>query len=354
MVIPYITTDVDLQRVAESHVQNNYQNFAVSTLPKALVLDKRSGRSNTTNYNLSALATSLTGALSDWAPGIDPPGPIQMDSTAVAATVRMRTTQSIVRSLRNGAAFEERIADLTNNIVPIQLSKCWQDLSIQISSAMTDTAKFQRFSFTGSTGEGLDQPSDYSNQNPINDIEKQLVLLRPYVNMGFELRAYLSGRTASVLAQHPSYTGTGGGVAAGLPMAQFKERFSAIHGCTTHIFSDLMNSADYGATATIVEALAQTDATTVCFFGLFDTRGGSVYDLRSSSSNDAPDGALFWACSQDPTVAHHLDSRRQTEEFWGRHGSGIISPRGAAAGPAADLGFFMRGETSGADLGIFK
>jgi len=42
------------------------------------------------------------------------------------------------------------------------------------------------------------------------------------------------------------------------------------------------------------------------------------------------------------------------QEFWGRAGYTIYSPRGAAAGPASDLGFFMKAVTSGASLGIFK
>ena len=48
------------------------------------------------------------------------------------------------------------------------------------------------------------------------------------------------------------------------------------------------------------------------------------------------------------------DERKQVQEFWGRCGYTIYSPRGTSAGPAADLGFFMKAVTDGADLGIFK
>jgi len=215
---------------------------------------------------------------------------------------------------------------------------------------------FERQDFTCSTGKGLDSSEDYANQNPVKDIENNLVLLRPYSNFaGLELRCYMSGKVASVLATHPAYTGggTGSAVASGLPRADFISRFSSLHGCKTYVFDNLTNSAALGASASIVETFNQANSSAVLFFGLFDTRGAS-FDLRSQDTNDAPDGALVWACSQDPNVAQYLDERKQVQEFWGRAGYTIYSPRGAAAGPASDLGFFMKAVTSGASLGIFK
>jgi hypothetical protein len=358
MSIPYAVTDVDINRVSKSFVQSSLGSFAISTMPKALCLDRFTGRSNKTDYDLASLSNALQSStnLRDWSPGIDPPAPTTLGESAVSFTVRIRSTYSLVRPLKRGQTMEHRFADLENNIVPIQLSKVYQAHDADIAAAMVNSSLFTEIAFTGTSGEGLDQPTDYANQNPIKDIENNLVLLRPYSNFaGLELRCYMSGKVASVLATHPAYTGggTGSAVASGLPRADFISRFSSLHGCKTYVFDNLTNSAALGASASIVETFNQANSSAVLFFGLFDTRGAS-FDLRSQDTNDAPDGALVWACSQDPNVAQYLDERKQVQEFWGRAGYTIYSPRGAAAGPASDLGFFMKAVTSGASLGIFK
>jgi len=358
MSIPYAVTDVDINRVSKSFVQSSLGSFAISTMPKALCLDRFTGRSNKTDYDLASLSNALQSStnLRDWSPGIDPPAPTTLGESAVSFTVRIRSTYSLVRPLKRGQTMEHRFADLENNIVPIQLSKVYQAHDADIAAAMVNSSLFTEIAFTGTSGEGLDQPTDYANQNPIKDIENNLVLLRPYSNFaGLELRCYMSGKVASVLATHPAYTGggTGSAVASGLPRADFINRFSSLHGCKTYVFDNLTNSAALGASASIVETFNQANSSAVLFFGLFDTRGAS-FDLRSQDTNDAPDGALVWACSQDPNVAQYLDERKQVQEFWGRAGYTIYSPRGAAAGPASDLGFFMKAVTSGASLGIFK
>jgi len=358
MSIPYAVTDVDINRVSKSFVQSSLGSFAISTMPKALCLDRFTGRSNKTDYDLASLSNALQSStnLRDWSPGIDPPAPTTLGESAVSFTVRIRSTYSLVRPLKRGQTMEHRFADLENNIVPIQLSKVYQAHDADIAAAMVNENLFERQDFTCSTGKGLDSSEDYANQNPVKDIENNLVLLRPYSNFaGLELRCYMSGKVASVLATHPSYTGGGSGsaVASGLPRADFINRFSSLHGCKTYVFDNLTNSAALGASASIVETFNQANSSAVLFFGLFDTRGAS-FDLRSQDTNDAPDGALVWACSQDPNVAQYLDERKQVQEFWGRAGYTIYSPRGAAAGPASDLGFFMKAVTSGASLGIFK
>lgn len=357
MTLPYAVTDVDINRVSESFVQSRLSDFAVSTLPKALCLDRFTGRSNTITYDLAELSNSLLAGtdLRDWAPGIDPPAPTTLAEASVSLTVRIRSTLSIPRPLRRGATFENRFADLERNIVPIQLSKVYQAHDADIAAAMVNTNLFTRKNFTvGSSGKSLNDADDYANQNPVKDIEQNLVLLRPYVNFsGMELRCYMSGKVASVLATHPAYTGGGSGsaVASGLPRADFLSRFSSLHGCKTYVFDNLTNSAALGASATIVETFNQANSSAVLFFGLFDTRGN--FDLRSQESADAPDGCLVWASSQDPEVVQYLDERKQVQEFWGRCGYTIYSPRGGANGVASDLGFFMRAVTSGTDGGVF-
>lgn len=355
MAIPYTVTDVDINRVSESFVQSNAQNFAVaSSIPKALCLDRYSGRSNTTSYDLAALENSLVAAeVSDWSPGVDPPGPLQLAETSVSFSVDIKTTRSIVRPFRQGATFEQRLTDLETNIVPIQLSKIYQAQDLALASLMVG-ASFAEQSWTGTAAKGLDDAGDYANQNPIKDIETPLSLIRPYVNFsGLELRAYMSGKVASVLAQHPAYTGggSGSGVASGLPRAAFIERFSALHGCRTFIFDNLVNSAAYGASASIVQTFNQSNTSAVLFFGLFDTRGG--FDLRSEATMSAPDGAIVCGESLAPTVTSATNDRTQVQEFWGQGGFSLYSPRGTGAGPASDLGFFMRAEATVAATGIF-
>ena len=353
--IPYTVTDVDISRVSSSFVQSNTANFAVaSTIPKALCLDRYSGRSNTTSYDLAALENSLVAAdVSDWSPGVDPPGPLQLAETSASFTVQIKTTRSIVRPFRQGASFEQRMMDLENNIVPIQLSKIYQAQDLALASLMVG-GSFAEQSWTGSATKGLDDPTDFGNQSPIRDIETPLSLIRPYQNFsGLELRCYMSGKVASVLAQHPAYTGggTGSGVAAGLPRAAFIERFEALHGAKTYIFDNLINSAAYGASPTIVQTMNRTNGSAVLFFGLFDTRGG--FDLRSEATMSAPDGAIVCGESLAPTVTSAINERTQVQEFWGQGGFSLYSPRGAAAGPASDLGFYMRPAAAGGATGIF-
>jgi hypothetical protein len=252
MSIPYAVTDVDINRVSKSFVQSSLGSFAISTMPKALCLDRFTGRSNKTDYDLASLSNALQSStnLRDWSPGIDPPVPTTLGESAVSFEVRIRSTYSLVRPLKRGQTMEHRFADLENNIVPIQLSKVYQAHDADIAAAMVNTGLFTRQNFTVSSGKGLDSTDDYANQNPVKDIENNLVLLRPYSNFaGLELRCYMSGKVASVLATHPSYTGGGSGsaVASGLPRADFINRFSSLHGCKTYVFDNLTNSAALGA-----------------------------------------------------------------------------------------------------------
>ena len=353
----YIVTDVDINRVSESFVQSNMDKFAISTMPKALCLDKETGRSNTTSYDLAALSNALMEGtnLRDWSPGIDPPSAGTLLESAVEFTVRIRSTLDLPRPLRRGQTFEHRFADLERNIVPIQLSKIYQAHDADIAAAMVNTNLFSEQSFTTSVASGLDDPSDYAQQNPVGDIEARLVGLRPYSNFaGLELRCYMSGKVAATLSVHPSYTGAGSGsaVASGLPRADFISRFSSLHGCKTYVFDNLINSAALGQSASIVETFNQTNSTAVLFFGLFDTRAGA-FDLRSQEASDAPDGALVWACSQDPNVVEYTDGRKMVQSFWGRAGYTIYSPRGTGAGISSDLGFFMKQVSGAGSGGIF-
>lgn len=352
----YVVTDVDINRVSESFIQSNLSKFAISTMPKVLCLDRETGRSNKTSYELAALGNALQSAeeMQEWVPGTDPPDAGTLEATDVNFTVRIRKTLALPRSLKSGASYEQRFSDLERNIVPIQLSKVYQAHDVDIAAAMVNSSLFTQKDFTASSGKGLNSPDDYANQQPVFDIEQNLVLLRPYTNFaGLELRCYMSGKVASTLATHPSYTGAGAGsaVASGIPRAAFINKFSALHGCKTFVFDNLANSAKRGASKTIVETFNTSNSAAVLFFGLFDTRGG--HDLRSQESPDAPDGCLAWACSQDPYVDDDITKRRGVQEFWGTAGWTIFSPRGAAAGVAQDLGFFMRPVTSGANGGIF-
>ena len=347
-------TAVDINRVSESFTQANIQNFGFSALPKALCLDRFSGRSNVTSYDLAALDNALVAnEIADWAPGIDPPNAVKLNEVSVSLTARIRSTRSLVRPLRSGQTFENRFADLERNIAPILLSKVYADLDNRLATILTNTNVFTQHNFTTNTDKGLDSTDDYSNQNPIVDIETQLRLLRPYTALGLELRAIMSAKVASVLSSHPSYNGggAGSGAASGMAQAAFIETFSAIHGCKVHVINNLINTAELGQTASIAETFNQSSATAVLFFGLFDVRGG--FDLRSQESADAPDGAVVYAEALAPSIVDHIDNRKSVHEFWGRGSGAIYSPRGTGAGVASDLGFFMRPVTAGANGGIF-
>ena len=67
----------------------------------------------------------------------------------------------------------------------------------------------------------------------------------------------------------------------------------------------------------------------------------------------APDGAIVCGESLAPTVTSATNDRTQVQEFWGQGGFSLYSPRGTGAGPASDLGFFMRSEATVAATGIF-
>ena len=358
------TTALDIKIVSESFVQRAWSTFGCSKIPRVLCTDQGAGYNGTTTYKVGSIDNSLLagltngGAMLDWLPGETAPVSRDLASTDVSFTCISKSTLAIDRFLKRGATPAQRFRDLETNIVPILLSKCWQDCDFQLAAALINTnfwntAKY----FTVSSGKGMDSAGDYAQQNPIADIQTNLDLLRPLKSMsGLSLECIMDGGVASVLARHPDFSGGGvaSGVAGSLTRSVFAERFKAILGLDdVHIIDSLGNTAALGQTASNKSIMGQSKANSVLWFGLLDRRA-SQFDLRSQGSTDAPDGAIVLAEARMPEVVSARDDGREAESFWGRASNVIYSPRGSSSGTvASNMGFFMAGQTSSTNGGVY-
>lgn len=350
------TVDQDILLVGESWTQDNSRFFA-PLMPRARTLDLGVGYSRDKSYRLGSLSNSLTagGNLKDWGPGIDPPVHRNLSATTVSYTINGKSTEGIVRAARRTE--DQRFRDLRNNVVPIQLSECWQGMDFDIAAAMVSTANFTQNDFTASSGKGLNSPEDWGLQSPDQDIDNLLDDLWALQGFnGLSLECTMSRKVLNVLKRHPAYSGGaalgGSGTAQALLTDPFIEYFKALHGLdAVHVVRSVGNTANRGQTAARANIFQQSSTAAVLHFGLFDRRG--EFDLTTQESDDSPDGCLILATGRDPMVANVIDERKEVEEFWGRTTYGIIVPRGTGTSVAADLGFFMRGLTSGANGGIF-
>lgn len=351
------TVDEAILLVGESWTQDS-SRFLAPTMPRARTKDLGVGYSRDKSYRLGTLSNSLLagGALKDWGPGIDPPVHRNLSATTVNYTINGRSTEGIVRALRRTE--DQRFRDLKQNVVPIQLSECWQGMDTDLAALMIDEAFFTRIAFTGSTGAGLDLPSDWGNQRPDQDIDDNLLLLQPFRGFnGLALECKMSRNVLNVLKRHPAYSGGAALGGSGTPQAMlndpFLEYFAALHGLDrVDIVESVGNSAESGQTAVIAPIFQTAKASAVLFFGLFDRRG--EFDLTSEDSDDSPDGCIVLATGRDPMVANNIDERKEVEEFWGRTTYGLITPRADGAGVVADMGFHMKPATGGAAApGIF-
>lgn len=354
------TVAFDIEAVSAAWVQENYEAFGISKLPRAEVFDPADGYSGKTSYNLAPLSESLLageGSMLDWTYGQSPPLARKLGESEVSFTVAGKTTRARPMPLKQGddPNTDSRFRQLHQQTVPTQLSKCYQWLDMRLAATCLDTTKFTQINFTiGTSGSGLDTASDYGEQQPLRDIQDQLDLLRPFRSFaGVKLVCFLSGRVATTFAGHPALNGGGqnSGVAAQLPRSVFAERFKGILEIDdVYILDVATNISSLGQTASIQSIAQQADTSAVCWFGLLDTRG--PWDLKSSSGQ-GPDGALAYASARMPTIVTNHDMGAEAIYAWGRTSGIVYSPRGAAGGPATDLGFFMRPKTDTAQGGIF-
>ncbi|MBB76038.1 MAG: hypothetical protein CMJ75_16140 [Planctomycetaceae bacterium] len=353
------TTQFDVDVVADAWIQENWERFGVSKLPQCKAFDEADGYSGVNTYQLAPLNEALlsgSAGLLDWTYGETPPQPRKRSSSTVSFTSVSKSTRSKSRALKSGVdpADNGRWRRLEKQDVPTVLSWCYQGMDASLAALCVNSAIFTQIDFTATSGKGLNSPDDYGEQTPLLDIANQLELIRPFRSVaGVELVAIMSGKVAATLARHPAISGggAGSGGAAMVGRTAFESTFAGVLGLdNVYVIDSMINSEALGQTAANVAIYNQANSSAVLWFGLLDRRG--PFDL-TDGSGDAPDGAIVLGAARMPTAIPHYDVAAEAEYIWGRTSYGVYSPRGAAGGPATDLGFFMRPVTDGANGGIF-
>jgi len=301
----------------------------------ARVLDRRSGRSNTT-YEIPNLDNALLkGGLLDWEPGQSLPVSKTIGSETITVSPKGRSTRLLSDATRREGA--HRFRDLENNKVPMLLSEAYQgidsDLATFLSGQFGGAIQFTQAS-GGAAGAPLD---DYDHANAANkpdvDINEALRSIRVFAGMqGMKLECWMGTTAAQVLARHGSYTGAGvgSGISSQLVAGEFTERFKAIHMLDDVRILDV--SSDTGRPGQ--DSTPAFIHNVLLWFGLVDRRG--EFDLTNDMSGDSPDGAIVIGMGRQPEVVQFELPGTETEYYAGRTSYDIFSPRGETFGFVMD------------------
>lgn len=324
----------DLVGVGESWVQRNEGSFLAPNFPIANVLGIREGRSSAHTYDLPALANSLAKGvgLRDWNPGDAHGQTSTINKVAVSFSTRHREGDIITRPAKRSAP--HALMDLNQNIVPIQLSKAWQQRDLELITLMTNASVFgtaKTFSGTGA----LDTFA--ADQKPDVDINNNLMPMVKWRSLGFRLICVMSTHVMTILGRHPVYTGagTGSAIAATLPRDEFRRRFLAAH---PQVDDLILVDAVYDTARDGQTSAPRLIGNTVLWFGLVDARGSS-FDLTSMDSMDRPDGAIILGQARPIEVVNWEDPGSEVEYFAARADFGWYFPRANDAS-AADFAHF--------------
>jgi len=327
----YDVAPVDINVVGNSWTQDNRSRFLLDSVPMARVLDRRSGRSNTT-YEIPNLDNALLkGGLLDWEPGQSLPVSKTIGSKTITISPKGRSTRLLSDATRREGA--HRFRDLENNKVPMLLSEAYQGIDSDIATFLSGqfgNGKLFTQASGGTAGAPLD---DYNHSNaatqPDVDINEFLRSIRVYAGVqGMKLECWMGTTVAQVLARHGSYTGAGvgSGISSQLVADEFMTRFKAIHMLDGVRIMDVSSDSVRPGQTSDPEFIHNA----LLWFGLVDRRG--EFDLTNDQSGDSPDGAIVIGMARQPEVVQFELPGTETEYYAGRTSYDIVSPRGATFG----------------------
>lgn len=335
-------TPVDINTVGEAFMQSN-KDTMYAAIPRVLAQGEFSGRGATT-YELPELDNFMIGTdLHSFRPGVSNAQERELKSTTITVAPKGLETDHVYRPLNR--PYAHAFADLERNLAPQLLNYYHQGIEKLIFDAIKDN--YNATNFTASSGKSLDDSDDHGNQNVINDLAAQFDALRQYRGVGYSLELWVDQRVLSVFARHPSLTGHGAlatfgtpsntafngfasGTPAGLaPSAAVAVLKSLLEIDEVRVWRLSGSSARRGQTANIQEI-----AHGLCFGGIFDRRQG-VFDIRSETSFDSPDGCLVLGEEREPYVHNWADEKVEMEGFAGRGSHACFVPR-------SEFGFRMK------------
>lgn len=228
-------TNETLAEVGASWVQNNRDRFGWTKIPRCRVLGRGNGH-GTTTYSLPALDNFLAKAnsLADWGYGHARRAPRDLNSTSITVTPLPQDIQPLTRPLTSNASVEQVFADLTNNIIPGQLSMLYQGMEKRLGTILTTDSTYSTAVTFSGTG-ALDTYMTNSNHDPIGDILAALESnkLRVYAEIiGGKIAMFVSPRVIDLFQRHPAFNGSGAasGVAQVVPRQVVYQHLQAVLG----------------------------------------------------------------------------------------------------------------------------
>ena len=290
------------------------------------------------SYRLPALNDGLVRAgLPSWMPGQQPPPPNTPGEGAVTVA---QTDGHHTRPDSNPVdkAFDMRFKRFRKK-APRHLDQCHRQIDISLSAALISSSNSVSSSFPG-TG-ALDAP--HASHRPDVNINTALRTnsIRDYQHYQgvYKLCAVMDTEVARVLARHPAYSGryvlgsalggadggsiAGGstGLAAQMPMPEFRAAFKAAHGLDeVYLVDGIYDSADEGVTSSISRIHSG-----LLWIGLLDAQ--SAHDLTTGDDAEGPDGAFAIALAQEPDTQVWVPPGTRMEYFGAFCEFKVITPR---------------------------
>lgn len=332
-------SDQTLVEIGESWVQDNADSFAWTKVPSCTVRGMASGQ-GTTTYNLPNVDNFLlkAGGLQEWGYGLARRAPRDLASTTVTVTPSVQDIAPLTRPLTSSSATEQIWADLTNNVIPGQLSMVYQGIEKQLATALADgtLGGTQTFSGTGL----LDTYMTNVDHDPLGDIMADLEsngLRWKATATGGSIAMFVSPRVLDLFQRHPAFSGSGRGNTGGVAQVVSREQVLDHIGATLGVDEIIMLSS----VADQVR-LGQTSAPTIegrsvlAFQVLDRNRSRNL----AANSFDTADGSVTYFEAEAPNVTSAEDLDTKVVKFNGDAEFQITSPRGATWGifyPAGEM-----------------
>lgn len=333
--LAYATKDTDLIEVMEGWKLDN-QVGQWRKVPRALVNDRRSQRSNRTTYDLMDLstwlpsATAQDGGLFDWDLGDALPAGRVFKFKAVSVEVTTKSTHPEPRPAEMPP--QSRIRDLVNGLVPGLMSILNGGLEVSLVNhikSVTPTA------LTGLTGGTI---ASAAAGEVIKSFEAFISPLRVFTPAGsskFGIVCYMTDQAIDLLRGVPDYAGRGnnGGSYNTDQEAIIDDDEFAVRFMRAHKLKDVRVISSSAVNARQGVNFNDTNLIRLGGYEIYfvvEDQTTDNLDIRSTESQDAPDGGLYIGMSREPEVIFIDEDRQKTEmvQYVGRAAWQYFSPRG--------------------------
>lgn len=358
------TVDETLTLVAQSWVQD-MGVYRYLDAPAVLTHDRRTNRRNTT-WQLPKIDNSLnkTGRWHAYEPGeaLGPIGTVKKGTVTATpvgyAGLILSKTDDELAGMNGDQLFEDLA--MGGDGVPLLMAQASQAIDADIVAALFNTTNYGAVtSFTGTGTKGLDDPSDYTNQQPIRNINSALQSLRWRQSLGLRLVCHVHPLVLDVLSEHPDYTGAGiisvnkNALSAGkLTRSEFIGRFAAVHSIDeVRVYEGVEDTVAPGQTSS--PNYLATDSTIGPLFAFtLEDHSRDEWDVSAGGAVAGPDGGLAVAWGRRPSVITWREDKYESTYWQIRCSYHIVAPR-YQADTDANFGVIFRGVTSGGNMGVF-